>query len=240
MKSLLALLSVSIALFTLGIFAKHLPFQNSLLLFSGVSLFFLPLLITCIKHWSAKKGMTIILCLFIVFHILEFITYLTGIPFGQHVFITTTLSFLLTPLFVSLCYTSIFLGSVSLLPALSKEFSRFLTVPLLFVGTLLIITPGAVSLGLMSFEKGGIFYQTSLLYFVGWGVVGTLLYSFWFKKIKESLPIDGVYSLLFLLSFWTGVAFIEGYAVPIFLGFVYTITIFLTLYATLPRTRNTS
>ncbi len=238
---ILLFLSITLFLGGVGVGNISLP-SNSVIAFLIPLLFALPVCITCIRIWGRKEGIRILLILAGCILAIETIALLTGYPYGHFIYASYLLPklFFLTPLIVPLGFIPLFLGVLSLVSYLPKQFSPLVTAPFLLMATDLVIDPGAVAMGLWTYEKGGMFYQVPLMNFLGWILTGALLYYFWYKKIQKSLPLSGVYSLLFLLSFWTGVVLVKGYAIPIFVGVIYTIFIFLTIYATFPRTRNTS
>ena len=237
------LLFLSISLFLLGIGAGNISLpSNSIIAFLVPFLFALPIFVTCVRTWGRKEGIRILIIGSICALTIETFALITGYPYGHFLYASYLLPklFSTTPLITPLGFLPLFFGVLALVPHLPKKFSPLVTSLTLLLATDVVIDPGAVAMGLWTYEKGGMFYQVPLINFIGWILTGALLYYFWYKKVQRSLPLSGVYSLLFLLSFWTGVVLVKGYALSFFVGALYTIGIFLTLYANLPRTRNTS
>jgi putative membrane protein len=86
-----------------------------------------------------------------------------------------------------------------------------------------VLDPGAVSLGFWAFASGGPYYGVPVTNYLGWllssALAAALLLALGRGRWGRAVPPPGIVdSALVAVSFWTGVAFFSGLAVPVLLG----------------------
>lgn len=87
----------------------------------------------------------------------------------------------------------------------------------------LVLDPGAVSLGLWQYLKGGLYYGVPLSNFFGWSLTGAIALFFTHKALSaasaRAMPLfTTLIGPASLLSFWLGINTVSKHVIPSFIG----------------------
>ena len=173
-----------------------------------------------------RENWSLLLILSLYAYAIETIGLLTGYPYGVFVYGSAigpkVLGFL--PLLLPFAYVPLVIG----VGALTRRRSLLLaTICLLAVD--IVIDPGAVRLGYWAYAHGD-FYGVPLTNFLGWIFTGSIAL-FIVRQFYGRIPIAAARSLMWQLSFWTGVSVWSGLFFPAVVGIVLHIPVVYELWS---------
>lgn len=224
------LLSIFVLLFlAVGAFFMvnvELPEWSYLLSSINVLLFAVPVFYVT-RQWLGWKNAIIAFVVLGVFALaIETSAIFTGFPYG-HFGYSELLGYKIlgkVPWTVAFAWTPLLLSAYAISANLfSNVFVRMIATSVILIIFDLTLDPGAVLLGFWQFNEVGIFYGVPLSNFVGWGFSGILgaalfeLLVYLFKPLLPT-PIKLINSSLFIIFFWTSIAFFGGLTFAFLIG----------------------
>lgn len=227
--TILAVLAVS------AFFMANVVIPTDLHFVSGINviLFAVPCFWAAVR-WLGRRDAII---LFVIFGVLalaiETSAIITGFPYG-HFGYSGLLGYRLfgyTPWTVALAWTPLVLAAYAVTcraivgegGSIFARIVRVAVVAILLVIFDVVLDPGAVKIGFWRYEGGGPFYGVPVSNFVGWlfsgAVAGIVLEIFaWWKKPLLPVPMQMASSGVFIIFFWSAIAFFAGMYWPLMIG----------------------
>lgn len=232
MKSTITIVLITLLIFASGFFTVKAPFPEQYYNASSVFILFFaaPAYYFLIKLLGWKKGLIVLFVMSLFAVALETLAIKTGIPYGRFVYgerigykLYETL-----PWTLPFAYVPLVIGTVTIAQKIStSKFSVIGISTVLLVLIDLVVDPGAVSMKFWYYHGGGFFYHVPLSNFVGWIISGALGSFLFYSLIgKKELPSSLIYSLFFILVFWTSIAAWNFLVVPLLIGICLLILLF--------------
>lgn len=232
MKSTIIITLISLLIFISAFFTVKASFPEQYYHVSSIFILFFaaPAYYFLGKLLGWKKGLFVLLIMSLFAVTLETLAIKTGIPYGRFVYgerigykLFDTL-----PWTMPFAYIPLVIGTVTIAQRIStSKFSVIGISTLLLLLVDLVVDPGAVSMKFWHYHGGGFFYHVPLSNFIGWIISGALG-SFLFYSLveKKELPSKLIYSLFFILVFWTSIAAWNFLVVPLLIGVCLLILLF--------------
>jgi len=225
-KTINLLIAISSLLFLLiGYFIAYLNFPSEQAWVSNIFIVLMasPAFYFFLKPYTKRKALTLI-SLFIFAVLFEAQAILTGFPYSEFHYSEKIPGklFGIVPLSVGFAWTPLLLGAAYVFQKYKNNFLKFTIFTALFLVLIdLVLDPGATAAELWIWQTNNGFYGVPLVNFVGWlvsGFIGATIYYFGLKNKNTILNPLILLSLIFTLTFWTGVAIFHSLHIAVILG----------------------
>lgn len=173
-----------------------------------------------IRAYGARLAVVTLLVLGIYALVIESIGVTTGFPYGAFDYRGAMAGeiFGLVPWTVPFAWVPLVIASRTLAERCTRhEGWRWALALLLLVGFDLVLDPGAVALGIWSYQAGGWYHGVPWTNFAGWVLTGGIALAWWPKR-AHLLPFYTILGPGLLLVFWAGVAAGKGMCLPAFVA----------------------
>jgi putative membrane protein len=214
-----------------GALMPFLPLSPETANISGLAIVFfaLPAFVYVIRSLGWRRGFAAITVLGAFALAIETLALKTGFPYGRFTYgeaIGGKL-FGVTPWSVAFAWSPIVIGAYAIADRGTVFFRssryagvlRFVSGVLLIVLADVVLDPGAVLLGLWTYDGGGVFYDVPWSNFGGWILSGALGIGI-LSGISGGRPLQAgaATSYVFIVCFWTVTAAITAMAIPAAVG----------------------
>ncbi len=205
-----------------GVFAAIAPQPTGYALIAAVTILLLalPSFLACIR-WLGKRGWLVLLSLSMFAIAIESFALAFGVPYGRFSYgAAIGVKLLGVPWTVPFAYVPLVLGAWALFWSKQKPVHSIAVVVASLLLIDLVLDPGAVALGYWRYVAGGWYYAVPWTNFAGWIVSGSLAAGMLYVLTRSPVqpPAWMALSALFIVCFWTGVAFANNHVLPSILG----------------------
>lgn len=213
----------ALAMLVIGMGAARMSLASELFALTSaasVVLAALPAFWGVIRAYGARLAVPLLLGLGIYALVVESIGVATGFPYGAFDYrgAMTGEIFSLVPWTVPFAWVPLVIASRTLTERFTRhEGWRWALALLLLVGLDLVLDPGAVAIGIWSYQAGGWYHGVPWTNFAGWVLTGGIALAFWPKR-DAVLPLYVVLGPGLLLVFWAGVAVGKDMWLPAFVA----------------------
>lgn len=237
----LTLVINSLILVFVGYFVALQDFPSELSWISNIFivLFAAPAFYFFLKDFTWRKLITLT-GLFLFAVLFEAQAIVTGFPYSEFNYTDRIAGklFGIVPVSVGFAWTPLLLGVAYLVSLLKLKPLKFVILTALgLVVVDLVLDPGATAAQLWIWQTNNGFYGVPTQNFFGWfvsGVIGAAIYYFGLRNEKQSFNPLIVLSLLFTITFWTGVAIFHSLNIVVLLGIALTVFLHHQIYSKLP------
>lgn len=238
----LALVIISLILVFVGYFValQDFPSQFSWISNKFIVLFAAPAFYFFLKEFTWRKLITLI-CLFIFAVLFEAQAIVTGFPYSEFNYTDKIAGklFGIVPVSVGFAWTPLLLGVAYLVTSLKLKPLNFVILTALgLVLVDLVLDPGATAAQLWIWQTNNGYYGVPTQNFFGWfvsGFIGAAVYYFGLRNQKQNFNPLILLSLLFTLTFWTGVAIFHSLNIVVVLGILFIVYLYYQIYSKLPH-----
>lgn len=174
-----------------------------------------------VRVYGARLALPLLVGLGMYALVIESIGVTTGFPYGAFDYRGAMPGevFGLVPWSVPFAWVPLVVAARAVAERISaSEAWRWIAALLLLVGFDLVFDPGAVALGIWSYQAGGWYHGVPWTNFFGWCLTGGIAFALW-PKARPRLPLKVSVGPALMLVFWMGVAAGEGLTLPMLVGF---------------------
>ncbi len=214
---------VALVLFLQGIGAARVTIAPELFgLVSAVGIVFaaLPAFWGVVRAYGARLALPLLVGLGCYALLVESLGVVTGFPYGAFEYRGAMPGevFGLVPWSVPFAWVPLVVAARVVAERVStSEAYRWLIALLLLVGFDLVFDPGAVALGIWSYDAGGWYHDVPWTNFFGWFLTGGIAFALW-PKHRPSIPVYAALGPGLMLVFWMVVTAGEGLLLPLVVG----------------------